>query len=61
MFKFYLIVMVMSGTGWKANTEDGWHPREQPDWKVCIQRRDAFNKNTKKGSPWRAICRKVMN
>jgi hypothetical protein len=61
MFKFFLIVMFFNAQGEVVN-KDGWYPREQPNWKVCIERRNFARKHhkTKEGVTAKWFCRKVM-
>lgn len=58
MFKFWLIILIFSDGGWAIDKTDGWHPRQQQNWKICVERKDFFNAHRNDGR--KAMCRKVM-
>ncbi len=59
MFKFFLVIFVLNPVTGIYSVIDGWHPREQPDWKTCIERRN-FARKQNGSENMKIICRKVI-
>lgn len=58
-FKFFLVIVVLVNGGWTLDPTEGWGPREQESWSICIERKNFFNKNLAT-TDRKAICRKYM-